>query len=291
MLAITWNIQWGRGVDGRVDLERIVDTVRALGDFDLLCLQEVADNYPGLKGAAAGDDQFARLARLLPGYHAVEGIAVERHTPGLGRQRFGNLILSRQPPLQVLRHQLPWPADALVATMPRMALEIVIDSPSGPLRVITTHLEYYSLRQRTAQLDALRCLHAEAAGHAGDTAWPERAGQPFEARPRNGRALLCGDFNCDARDRLMARFQQPAAGAPGWLDAWPLANPGHPHPTTVGLYDDDQWKGEHQCFDFFFVSTELAGSVRRVAVDAATQASDHQPLLMDLDLGPARHSR
>lgn len=284
MLAITWNIQWGRGVDGRVDLERIVATARAMGDFDLLCLQEVADNYPGLQGAAPGDNQFARLAQLLPGYHATEGIAVERHTPGLGRQRFGNMIFSRTPPLQVLRHQLPWPADPLVASMPRMALEIVIDSAAGPMRVITAHLEYYSLRQRTAQLEALRGLQSEAAGHAADPAWPERQGQPFETRAREGRALLCGDFNCDARDPLLARLQQGLAGAPAWMDAWKLANPGQRHPTTVGLYDDDQWKGEHQCFDFFFVSSDLAGSVRRVAVDSATQASDHQPLLIEIDL-------
>lgn len=289
MLAITWNIQWGRGVDGRVDLARTVATARALGDFDVLCLQEVADNYPGLPGAAAGDDQFARLAHLLPGYHATEGIAVERHTPGLGRQRFGNLVFSRSPPRQVLRHQLPWPADAAAESMPRMALEVVIDTEAGPLRVITTHLEYYSPRQRAAQLEALRDLQAEASGHAGDPPRPERAGQPFETRPREGRALLCGDFNCDARDPMIARFQQAQAGPPAWTDAWPLANPGRPHPTTVGLYDDAQWKGEHQCFDFFFVSADLAGSVRRVAVDAATRASDHQPLLLEIDL--ARQSR
>jgi len=47
---VTWNIQWGRGVDGRVDLARIVSTARGLADFDLLCLQEVADNFPGLEG-------------------------------------------------------------------------------------------------------------------------------------------------------------------------------------------------------------------------------------------------
>ncbi len=85
MIVVTWNIQWGRGVDGRVDLKRIVDTARQLGDFDILCLQEVADNYPGLAGAGT-DNQFALLAALLPRFHATEGVAVERHTAGLGRQ-------------------------------------------------------------------------------------------------------------------------------------------------------------------------------------------------------------
>ena len=69
---ITWNIQWGRGCDGVVDLKRIVDTARALADFDVLCLQEVARNWPGLAGGA-GEDQPALLAQLLPGFTPVFG--------------------------------------------------------------------------------------------------------------------------------------------------------------------------------------------------------------------------
>ena len=47
---ITWNIQWGLGIDGRVDLERLIGDARAIADFDVLCLQEVSDNFPDLKG-------------------------------------------------------------------------------------------------------------------------------------------------------------------------------------------------------------------------------------------------
>ncbi len=36
---ISWNIQWGRGMDGEVDLVRIVDTIQRIGDFDIICLQ------------------------------------------------------------------------------------------------------------------------------------------------------------------------------------------------------------------------------------------------------------
>ena len=73
---ITWNIQWGRGCDGVVNLQRIVDTARGLADFDVLCLQEVASNYPGLAGGAA-EDQPALLARLLPGYTPAFGAATD----------------------------------------------------------------------------------------------------------------------------------------------------------------------------------------------------------------------
>ena len=283
MIVITWNIQWGRGVDGRVDLRRIVDTARRLGDFDILCLQEVADNYPGLAGAG-GANQFEQLAGLLPGFHATEGVAVERHTAGLGRQRFGNMILSRLPPSQVLRHQLPWPADAVKPSMPRMALEAVFDTGTGPVRILTTHLEYYAPGQRAAQVEALRELQAQAAGHASNARPANQAGRPFEPRPRDGRAILCGDFNCDAKEPPIARLQEPLAGAPSWVDAWPLAHRGEPHPHTVGVYDFAQWQGKPHCFDFFFVSQDLAPRVKRVEIDGQTQASDHQPLLLDIDL-------
>jgi endonuclease/exonuclease/phosphatase family metal-dependent hydrolase len=36
MILIQWNVQWCRGIDGKVDPERIVDGARAMGDFDVL---------------------------------------------------------------------------------------------------------------------------------------------------------------------------------------------------------------------------------------------------------------
>ena len=55
MVIITWNVQWCRGVDQRVDPSRIVAHAKALADFDVLCLQEIASNFPdpGFLAAAA----------------------------------------------------------------------------------------------------------------------------------------------------------------------------------------------------------------------------------------------
>src|SRR5438128_1174308 len=50
MKLITWNIQWGRGADGRVDLDRIVAHAKKFSDFDVICLQEVACAYAELPG-------------------------------------------------------------------------------------------------------------------------------------------------------------------------------------------------------------------------------------------------
>ena len=74
---ITWNLQWGRGVDGRVDLDRIVKTARDIADFDVLCVQEVADNFPGLE-ANDDRDQFARV-RAAAARFQPRGRALGRH--------------------------------------------------------------------------------------------------------------------------------------------------------------------------------------------------------------------
>jgi endonuclease/exonuclease/phosphatase family metal-dependent hydrolase len=52
MNIITWNIQSCRGCDGRVDPKRIVGVCSDMADFDVLCLQEVARNYPDLPGSS-----------------------------------------------------------------------------------------------------------------------------------------------------------------------------------------------------------------------------------------------
>ena len=62
MRLVTWNIQWGKGCDGVVDLRRIVSTAKTLADADIFCFQEVSDNFVSLDG---GIDQSAELAALL----------------------------------------------------------------------------------------------------------------------------------------------------------------------------------------------------------------------------------
>ena len=102
MKIVSWNIQWCLGVDGRVDPGRIVADARAFADFDVLCLQEVACNFPALKGSA-GEDQFSALAALLPGFTAIPGIAVDTPAADGSRRTFGNMVLSRLPTMQATR--------------------------------------------------------------------------------------------------------------------------------------------------------------------------------------------
>ena len=282
MKLITWNIQWCRGCDGAVDPARIVKAAKETADFDVLCLQEVAGNFPDLPGSPGGD-QFDTLARLLPGYTVVKGVATDVLAPRGGRREFGNAIVTRLPVLQAFRHLLPWPADPAAPSMQRSAVEAVLDLPSGPLRVTTTHLEYYSAAQREAQVGRLRGLQAEAAGHAGNPRRAEKEGGPFEAVPRPASAILTADFNFRADDPLHSRLQAPlGAGVPAYRDAWRLRHRGTPQPPTLGMYDKAQWPEPAFACDFIFVTEDIAGRVEEVAVNGATDASDHQPVLLVL---------
>jgi endonuclease/exonuclease/phosphatase family metal-dependent hydrolase len=281
MKFMTWNVQWCRGVDGQVDPLRIARTALAFADFDVLCLQEVAVHFAGLAGSD-GEDQMAALCAALPGYAPVFGAATELGEVAGRPRQFGNAVFTRLPVLQVFRHLLPWPAEPAVQSMQRMALEVVLQSRTGPLRVIGTHLEYYSAHQRAAQVEELRRLHREACRHARQPRPAGDPGSPFEAVSRPASALLCGDFNFPPSSReyaaVIAPFDDDAT--PAWLDAWACAHPGQPHALTAGAYDRS-W-AQPCCFDFVFVTADLAPRIKRVEVEPSTQASDHQPVMVEL---------
>jgi len=168
-----------------------------------------------------------------------------------------------------------------VPSMQRTAAEVVLESPSGPLRVTTTHLEYYSAKQRAAQVETLRELQTEAAGHAAAPV-PAKEG-PFRTMPRPASAILTADFNFPPEDALHRRLQSSLApGVPAYRDAWQLRHPGKPHAPTVGVHDKLQWPGPPFACDFIFVTEDLAHRVEDVVVNGETDASDHQPVLLEL---------
>jgi endonuclease/exonuclease/phosphatase family metal-dependent hydrolase len=57
MRSISWNVQWCRGMDGRVDPKRIAAEARRLADPDVICLQELAR-----AGAAASNYSVLQTA-------------------------------------------------------------------------------------------------------------------------------------------------------------------------------------------------------------------------------------
>lgn len=288
MKLITWNFQQGRGRDGVPDLEGAIDYVRSLADFDVLCLQEVSAGYdhpdnPDQPARREGSDQFAQLAALLPGFTAHAGVVTDTAGPG-GRRAFGNMIFSRYPVLQVFRHSLPWPADPGVMSMQRGALEATVDTPLGLVRLTTTHLEYFSVLQRSAQVARLRELHREALMHARSIRPGGASAGPFRAVPRAAAALLTGDFNflpgSNEHTDLLAPFDD---ALPRYCDVWQLTHPGTPHAPTVGLHDRSPGAAPPFTFDFVCVSEDLSKRVRHLTVDAGDTGSTHQPVLVELE--------
>ena len=273
MRLLQWNIQWCRGTDGVVDPARIARVARELCDPDVCCFQEVAVNFPALAGSA-GEDQVALLGAAFPGFSAHFAWAVDVPDGRSGRRRFGNLILSRLPVRRVLRHSLPWPAHDDVPSMPRVALEAVVEAPWGALRVTTTHLEYYSAPQRAAQVARLCEIEAEARAHAAARPAQRYDSGPFHPFERPAASILCGDFNMRPDDPLVAQLQQ------SWRDAWRVARPGVAQSPTFGVFDA-QFASEPYCCDFLFVSEDLAPRLAAVRVDSDCRASDHQPVIAE----------
>jgi endonuclease/exonuclease/phosphatase family metal-dependent hydrolase len=268
MRLLSWNVQWCRGMDGRVDPPRIAAEAKRLADPDVFCLQEVAVNFPEMEGSS-GEDQVSILKREMGDYEAFFVPAVD--LPGKrGRRQFGNLILSRLPVGRVLRHALPWPAAAEVESMPRAALEVVVKAPFGLLRVMTAHLEYSSSEHRGAQVARLGELHAEA---CGEHLLVEKPGS-YESYPRARSALVCGDFNLKPEDPNHRRMLEA-----GFVDAWQSLHRDKPRQDTFHLYD-----GEAPfCCDYVFITPDLVPRLKSLRIDAQTQASDHQPVSVELD--------
>jgi endonuclease/exonuclease/phosphatase family metal-dependent hydrolase len=281
MKLVTWNTQWCCGLDGVASPRRIVETARQLGDFDVLCLQEIAVNYPRLQGTA-GHDQPALLRELLPGFEVLFGPAVDEWTAHGERQQFGNCIATRLPVAQVQHHALPYPADDGVESMPRMCTVVTLIDPGlGAVRVMTTHLEYYSRKQRMAQARALRDLHLQYCGHAALPPAPSDDGSPFQTKLHTDLAILCGDFNLEADEAEYAAITEPS-DAGTLADAWRVLHGDAAHAPTFRVFDR-RYGPEPIACDFVFVSDGLRDKVKWLEVDGRTQASDHQPVWVELE--------
>jgi endonuclease/exonuclease/phosphatase family metal-dependent hydrolase len=279
MRVVSWNIRWGCGKDGRIRIHAVIDVLRKLNP-DVICLQEVAANHPELEGGA-GSNQFKQLAGAFGGYHSIEQATSEIYRNNMPRL-FGNLVLSKYRITQVHRHLLPWPADpANPPGMPRGVIEAVLDTPIGKLRVLNTHLEYYSAAQRMAQVRQLKYLHREACERARLPAPDPTLDAPFQFGARPGTAILCGDFNMTAESPEYQQLLSPDEGALPLVDTWRAIHPSQPRAPTTGLHGFP-WPEKANCFDFIFVTEDLAGHISGADVQSETAASDHQPIMLDL---------
>ena len=279
---LSWNIQNGMSPDGSVSLQRVADVIQSMDTPDVICLQEVSRGL-ALEAETAASDQVAELAELFPEYEVVFGVAFEACPPGeTGRWQYGNAVLTRLPLLLVVSHPLPRPGVNGVRHMIRQATEIVVVDASGPLRIVNLHLEFHSAIQRLAQVDRLRDIQREALEEASMPPLTDPAG-PYQqvARPVDG--IFCGDFNMLPDSHEYQRLIAPLAGESHlFVDAWKTLHSRSAHDPTCGIYDRRQWPEGPHCRDFFFATGRCVDALRDLRVDTNTDASDHQPLMLEL---------
>lgn len=130
----TWNIHGCVGSDGVFDMERTGRVIHALG-ADILALQEVGAG----RRTEPAVDVFDTIARAFGG-HFLEAKTL---LSPLGPR--GQLLISLWPMRHRQTHDLTVPGRP-----PRSALEALIDTPHGVLRVIAAHLGL-SARERRRQ--------------------------------------------------------------------------------------------------------------------------------------------
>ena len=273
MRFVTYNIHYGFGRDGNNDLERIAD---AVDGADVIALQEVERYWP----RSGMVDQVARISKLLPDYWVAYGANIDLHSsvsfPGeanTARRQFGNMLLSRRPILASQNVALPRPPDQ-PQTMQRGALEVAIATAHGrPVRVYSVHLDYLSAVTRRVQLEAL-CKHHNRYSHQGG---PWRGihavddGWIIGDEPATSDcAILLGDLNVDAAD---IEYSDALSTMRSFQDAWALAGSNGSGATKDGQRIDHCW-----------LSSGLAGAVRRAWVDNDSTGSDHQPAWFELEL-------
>ncbi len=289
---VTYNIQFGQGRDGKVDISRIVDAVCGA---DIIALQEV-DRFWARSGLT---DQVALLIEGFPGYDYVFGPGVDQLSGRMGsddrplRRQFGNLLLSREPIQYCRHHLLPKSASIGPLSIQRSALECAVKVDGTTIRFFNTHLTHLCSATRVPQVRELLRIHRDAVLEGlpvcgaievnplrdGGNYW---AGGLMEGEV-SPHAILLGDFNCtpDAPEyELLVGPMSPYGGRVthplGFVDAW-LHTKGDPE---VGFTSDV--KDEPARLDYAFVSAGLRHRIEKCWVDAAAVGSDHQPVWLEL---------
>ncbi|RWP71578.1 endonuclease/exonuclease/phosphatase family protein [Mesorhizobium sp.] len=293
MKLVSYNIQYGFGSDGRYDLARCAKVVAGA---DIIALQEAERHWL----RSNEDDQPEILSRLLPEYHWVYGPAFdmdasERREGRIvnRRRQFGTMVLSRLPIVWSRLHTLPLRRTVRPLNTRNAALECMIRTPAGPVRVLSLHLAHIAAEERLEQIDYLLAEHRRAPSDGGP--WSGADDEPLrnwsngEPQPENPLAAIwMGDFNMEPGSAEYRRivgstpYHRGAAYLDGFVDAAAVASePTSDFHTHVKTIDGRLTKRR---LDHCFVGGMFADRVRSVSADIGEIASDHFPLRVDIDL-------
>ena len=279
MRLFSWNIQSAKGCDAVTDIHRIIEYIHARDDQDVICLQEVARNMSAY--CAHGQmDQVKILSDAFSHYTFAWGTGFSwpnSNKKNSGNQEFGNLTLIKNSLLDHKVHPLPMPAAYGNKQMPRIAVEVIVNSKIGEISIINTHLAYHDFAERQQQLERLTRLDQERKNQILHPKTTDDGAYQTGARPIA--RILCGDFNFGV-DYPEYQYQIDNQ----WLDAWVIANKDDAHSPTCGIFDHKQWPQGPHCRDYFWLSCELAPNNINMIVDTVTPLSDHQPIILEINI-------
>jgi len=306
MKVVTYNIRFGLGLDHKIDLRRITDTIR---DADIIALQEVERFWR----RSEQTDQPEQIEELLPDHFwtyfpTLDLDASTIHHKGKvknRRRQFGVMVLSKWPILSSRCLLLPQMPTFSVTGIPTGALECVINMPSTPLRVYCIHLSSASVAERLAQVETLKKMHEmiERCGRAvtTDTAQSHLSEAENSALmdwdngekpiPVPDHTLLLGDFNFTDESAEYIRLlgePDPSYGygvnQGSFVDSWLVAKQSSKDSSTWWPDPPGRQPGQPLRIDYCFVNTELASSILQAWVDIDAEGSDHRPYWLELDL-------
>jgi len=268
MRIVTYNIQYGIGLDGQYDIARICDAVR---DADIICFQEVTRGFIRNAGADMPAEIEGHLPNFFSSFHAATDIDmlsgfVEGHAANR-RFQFGNMVLSRWPIAAVRGHLLPRTARENALNLQRGALEALIKTPDRPLRVYSIHLDHVSSVERLSQVQAVRAIADEYAQTGGAITGAQEFGLPL--KEEDGGYLLLGDFNFEPGSDEYAEMTSgdvidAAVEATGW---------------TWVLPED---RRNTKRLDHIFANSLLSSKCHSPRIDHEAVGSDHMPVWITL---------
>ncbi|MER9678289.1 endonuclease/exonuclease/phosphatase family protein [Mesorhizobium sp. M0184] len=288
MKLVTYNIHYGVGLDARYDVGRIADAVRGA---DVIALQEVTRANP----KNGGRDMVAELGEALPDYFAVYGSNFEADAGSRlenGRAitttfQLGNMVLSRTPIHLSRNLLLPRSRSVEAMNFQRGALEALVETPLGPIRFYSTHLDHRSPVERLSQIRFLRQRLLKYPLEGGGLSGVAEIGLPELPCPEA--FVVMGDFNM-------------LAGSPEHVELAGQADHEFGMPVTADLavdaatrlgaagadlvtWVDPKRPGDtsrYKRIDYIFTSASLAKSLRRLWVDRQAAGSDHLPVWLEM---------
>lgn len=273
-----------------VHLKRLASVINDVNP-DILFLQEVDTNSK----RSAYVDQVQWLldaTQLNHGAYASQWRADFVPTDGIGPVDSGNAILSRWPLRQAQRHALALRQDqsALVRYfyLRRNLLQASLDTEAGEVRLITTHAEAYSQDgTKRKHIDSFEHHLNEAAQHGvviagGDLNTLPPGSDRLQGFPDSvcEDEFLADDFS-EETTWLDSLYAQYSSAIP--LSLYQADNSAYFTHTTD---KDGDWNRK---LDYLFSNRELRdGRVLqgRIGDVQAMQASDHAPVVVELEVSP-----